>query len=292
MLNEITTPNLYYNVNECMEYCKKIENCEYMDFTYFHIYWFVGSEFERKQILSIKSYLATQNLKNTKLIFWSNIDLTENKYLKPYLKFIEFRIYDPVNESIDTILENKLDILKVNDRKNWAGGDLFRILILNNYGGVYVDTDVVFLRDFAPLLKDEFMYKWGLEKNMINGAVMRMFKKSKLCSDLLYEISRMGPAPNTVIWSTILYERVRKYNKDWIVYPSAFFNSEWQDYDYVRPECNPQPFKKNTLIKLYDGAFSWHWHNKWDHEIEDGSKWQILEERINNLLKEKNIYFG
>lgn len=289
MLNEEKIPNLYYNVDDCIEYCKNIKNCEYENFTYFHIYWRVGKEFGRKQILVVKSYLATQNLHNTKLILWSNIDLKNNDYLKPYLKYIEFRIYDPIKESVGTVLENKLNILTVNDDKNWSGGDLFRLLILHNYGGVYVDVDVVFLRDFAPLLKDEFMYKWGLEKNMINGAIMRMFKKSELSLNLLYEISKTNPITNSTIWSTILYEKVRSYNKNWIIYPSAFFNSEWQDYDYFKPENNPQPFKKNSLIKLYDGAFSWHWHNKWDHNIEDGCKWQIFEDKIDKMLKEKNI---
>ena len=30
------------------------------------------------------------------------------------------------------------------------------------------------------------------------------------------------------------------------------------------------------------GAFSWHWHNKWDAEIEEGSKFSILEKIVNS----------
>ena len=34
-------------------------------------------------------------------------------------------------------------------------------------------------------------------------------------------------------------------------------------------------------IELFDGAFTWHWHNKWDDLIEAGSKFDILEKKIN-----------
>jgi hypothetical protein len=288
MINEINNRNLYFNLDDCLEYCKSIKDIEYNDFTYYHIYWNVGLEFGRKQLISIKSYLSTQNLENTKLILWSNIDLTNNELLKPYLPYIEFRIYDPIEEARGTVLEGKLDILTANDNRNWAGGDLFRVLILNNYGGVYVDVDVVFLRDFAPLLKYEFMYKWGLEPNMINGAIMRMFKNSKLCNNILSEISNGGISVNTVHWSSILYEKVRSYNKEWVIFPSGFFNSEWQDMRYNTPGNGEVflPFKKDTF-SLYDGAFSWHWHNKWDANIEDGSKWKTLEDKAELILKEK-----
>ena len=55
-------------------------------------------------------------------------------------------------ESMNTPLENKFDLLNANDSLNWAAGDLFRILVLYNYGGVYVDFDVAFLRDFSQFL--------------------------------------------------------------------------------------------------------------------------------------------
>ena len=98
--------------------------------------------------------------------------------LKPFLKYIKFRIWNPVIESKGTILENKMQFLTVNDDRNWAAGDLFRILCLYNYGGLYTDFDVVYLKDLSPLLNQEFMYKWSFQKDMINGAVMRMFKGS------------------------------------------------------------------------------------------------------------------
>jgi hypothetical protein len=193
-----------------------------------------------------------------------------------------------VNEAKDTILDGRFDILNANDSKNWSKGDLFRILVLYKYGGVYLDFDVVLLRDFSPLLQQEFMYKWGLEKKMINGAIMRMFKESTLALQLLQEISKGDIIPYSINWSSTLYEKVRAYNEDWTIFPSCFFNSEWQDSKFNNGNSNEtfQPFKKNNF-DMYDGAFAWHWHNKWNDEIELGSKWSLIEKNIE--LKLKNI---
>lgn len=283
-INEEKNPELYYDLEKCMYFCKKINNTDYPTMTYFHMFWNVGLPFGRKQTLPIKSFLATQNQNNTKLIVWSNEDLTKNDYFKPFINKVEFKIYCPIEESKGTVLEGKTDILNLSDSRNWSKGDLFRILILHKYGGVYIDFDVVLLRDFAPLLNQEFMYKWGLETNMINGAIMRMFEGSKLTQDLLREIIKGGLYPNSTNWSTDLYVKVRNYNKEWTVFPSGFFNSEWADRKYY--DTPLLPFKNNNW-DWYEGAFSWHWHNKWDDEIEEGSKWEYLESMMDKILKEK-----
>ena len=45
-------------------------------------------------------------------------------------------------------------------------------------------------------------------------------------------------------------------------------------------------FKKEDNINLFDGAFTWHWHNKWNDNIEEGSKFEILEKITNeNFIK-------
>jgi hypothetical protein len=298
-ITEENNQNLYYNVDDCIRYCNEIKETEYSGFTYFHSYWNVGLPFGRKQILLIKSYIATQNLKNTKFVLWSNVDLSNNEFLKPYLKYVDFRIYDPIKESIGTVLENRNNILTANDSMNWAAGDLFRILTLHNYGGVYCDGDVVLLRDFAPLLESEFLYKWGNERYMINGAVMRMFKKSKLSCDLLSELIKSGiiVSSPSINWGCNLYQKVRNYNTDWVIYPSGFFNSEWEDERYYRKNNRLifEAFKRSDNIDLYNGAFSWHWHNRWNHEIESGSKWElvekIIEEKLTKIINKENEIF-
>jgi hypothetical protein len=297
-ITENSHENLYYNVDDCVEFCKKIQNSKLSNHVDYHIFWNVGKSFERKQTLTIKSYLCTQDLEKTTLNVWSNVDLMENEFLKPFLPYIKFRIWEPLKEAENTEIQGRRKILTTNDNRNWAAGDLFRILCLHNYGGLYVDFDVVFLRDLSPLLDQEFMYKWSFQKNMINGAVMRLFKESQLCKDLLSEISNSPAMPGTTAWSTDLYQKVREYNKNWTIFPCAFFNTEWQIF--LTPEQKKDvknqelvkfimyPFKKTELSdKLYEGVFTWHWHNGWDENIENGSKWQIFEEKFNEEIKKK-----
>ena len=140
------------------------------------------------------------------------------------------------------------------------------------------------------------MYKWSFQKEMINGAIMRMFKGSQLGLDLLTQMSINPARPGTTAWSTDLYQTVRRFNKNWTVFPCAFFNTEWQIYLSPEEKKDPKneelikfitcPFKKTeiTTSHLYDGVFSWHWHNNWREEIEIGSKWEILESKFDKEI--------
>lgn len=298
-ISEHTHPELYYDLPEkCLGFCNEIQNCEMGTHVDYHIFWNVGLEFSRKQMMTIKSYLCTQNLQKTRLHLWSNVDLTNLDILKPYLNYIEFKIWNPELEIIGTPLECRKNDIWKNDKYNWIRGDMFRILTLYKYGGLYVDMDVVFLRDFSPLLNQEFMYKWSFQQDMINGAVMRLFKDSALSKDLIETMCDINPIEESTSWSTQLYQKVREKNKNWTIFPATFFNTEWQiniykfadkfeDYDEMR-NFIMYPMKKTRYShEFYDGAFSWHWHNNWETEIEQGSKWQLLEEKFDNEIYKK-----
>src|SRR5205823_8837093 len=63
------------------------------------------------------------------------------------------------------------------------------------------------------------------------------------------------------------------------IYPAPFFDAEWQ----ADPKF--EPFKRTAnSANFYDGAFAWHWHNRWDHTIQEGSKFQRLEAAIDARL--------
>ena len=110
-ITEENSYDLYYNVEECVKFCKSIPNTVHKEHTDYHIFWNVGLPFGRKQMLPIKSFLCTQNLNNSTLNVWSNIDLSDNEYLKPYLPYINVKIWDPIKESQNTPLENRFDLL-------------------------------------------------------------------------------------------------------------------------------------------------------------------------------------
>ncbi len=297
-ISKETHPDLYNNHKKCVEFCKNIPDntgTDSYDLIDFHMLWKEGKPFSRKQILPIKSFLATQNLNNKIFNLWSNVDLTDNEYLKPFLKYIKLQIWDAETVAKDTILESQIYKLKLTDSQCWVDGDLFRALCLYKYGGVYLDADVVFLRDFGPLLDQEFMYTWGLEDRFISGGMIRLFKHSQLVKDILHEISQIDATLNSADWSGYkVYPKVREYNKNWTIFPCTFFNTEWgisnkevgNNAEYRK--FITYPYKKTDYSnELYDGVFSWHWHSNWDAKIEKGSKWQILEKKINNKIQNK-----
>lgn len=298
MINIESHPDLYRfdsleRVRESLTFAKQL-NSAYDQKTTFHFYWRVPGPFERKQVLPIKSAIVTQNRDNVDFILWSNEDLSNNEYVKPLLPYIKLKIWNLKEQLSYTPLENSSVVNGVvDDPLCYLGGDIFRLVCLYKYGGVYIDMDVVVLRDLAPLLPYEFMYQWGSsgltksEPNLRqNGAVMRMFEGSKLATDLLTELKNTPGNPNSTCWGTDLYKKVYTYNRNWSTFPCAWFNTEWGMGIPI------QPFKKNQngndSSEMFDGAFTWHWHNKWQDTIEQGSKFQILEELMNERFSKLN----
>jgi hypothetical protein len=278
-------------VFDSLQFAKNLSG-DYPDPVNFHFYWRVPREFGRKQALPIKSAIVSQKREKTKFILWSNVDLSKNEFVKPMLPFIETRIWNIEEQSKNSPLDNS-KVLRgiIDDPLCYLGGDLFRLLCLHKHGGVYIDMDVVVLRDFSPLLPYEFMYQWGSTGThggepvlRQNGAVMRLKAYSQLCHDLLNELARTPADPNSTCWGTDLYNKVRKFNTNWSIFPCAWFNTEWG------MGIPLLPFQKdksgNDSSELFDGAFSWHWHNKWDDEIEEGSKFHILENIVERKFKE------
>ena len=46
--------------------------------------------------------------------------------------------------------------------------------VRHRYGGLYLDGDTILLRDMSPLLGMEFVYNWGNDCTLANGAIMRL----------------------------------------------------------------------------------------------------------------------
>jgi hypothetical protein len=259
----------------------------------FHLLWRVPKNFGRKQAAVLKSIIVHHYdyIDNLQINLWSNVDLSKNDWLLDISKYINFKYWNFDIEKKGTIFENykhiNNDILY--DSKCYIEGDFFRLLILHKYGGFYIDMDVLVLRSMLPLNDYEFLYQWGTsgnkyEKLSMNGAIMKIDKNSSLSNEFLELLCNNNLTKNTTCCGNNLYSKLKKNNI--LVLPCIWFNSEWGFEDTIL-----EPFKKINKIDLFDGAFTWHWHNKWDDLIEQGSKFQILEEKHNNMFTNilKNI---
>lgn len=256
-----------------------------------NFYWRVPRDFGRKQLLPILSCINQNDLGKCNVNLWSNVDLSGNQYLKSILPYINLKIFDINKEIKNTCLE-KFKFASRDDEKCWLGGDLFRLLILHKYGGFYLDMDTVCLRDLSPLFANEFMYQWGSSGThksepdiRSNGAIMRLFRNSQLSKDLLQELSKTPADPNSTCWGTDLYFKVWRKNSNWSIFPCAWFNTEWVLGIPLEPMKKNQ--SGNNSSELYEGAFTWHWHNRWEEDIQEGSKFQILENINYNIFRDK-----
>jgi len=292
MVNIKDNYDLYNEFKVSLEFSKNLKPYRLDSKMVLHFYWRVPLNFGRKQALAVKSALVNNyelNRDNLEINLWSNVDLSDNEYLAPIKEFINIKVWDPLEEIKETILEPYSDYYKNSiryDPKNWIAGDFFRLLCLHKYGGFYFDMDVLILRDLSPLNGYQFLYQWGSSGTtpeepsiFYNGAVMRLDKGSEASIKLLAQTLNI-PSSESTSWSSILYSRVHDVNLNH--FPCAWFNTEWCLKD---PNYSLEPFKSDSKKELFDGAFTWHWHNKWNDEIEEGCKFNILENIIEEKLK-------
>ena len=134
------------------------------DRTQFHTYWRVDLvPFGLRQEWMLKSFFATQDLSSSRLTLWSNGDLSSNTILQTYLKrypdSFAINVVDIPSLAKGTELEGS-DLLMRTDARAWVDGDLIRLLLLWNFGGVWVDMDFLLTRDLNPLLEHEFVTQW------------------------------------------------------------------------------------------------------------------------------------
>jgi hypothetical protein len=95
--------------------------------------------------------------------------------------------------------------------------------------------------------------------------------------ELLHGLTELPPGEFN--WGRENIRRAFARGVEVTVFPSAFFDTEWT------AERRFRPFTRTSGgPNLYDGAFAWHWHNKWDEPIEPGSKFQMLEAAMDAKL--------
>lgn len=130
--------------------------------------------------------------------------------------------------------------------KKWAYvSDYCRFYVLNKYGGVYVDTDVEFVKNIDNLLFSKFM---GFAQNDIinSGLIMATTANDWFCQELLNSYvgnNFVFDNPNKVLaigkrGTSIFVKHGLQLNgleqkvEDYIIYPSYMFNPTQGDAHY------------------------------------------------------------
>jgi hypothetical protein len=123
--------------------------------------------FGRKQLAVIRSFLVTQHKEYTTLFLWANDPVELRKQSSElanleakFKERLSIRFADVKELSRSTPLESIPSFLGTKDGMGWFDSDLLRLLVMFRFGGVWIDMDVLLIRDFSPLLHEEFVHQW------------------------------------------------------------------------------------------------------------------------------------
>lgn len=263
---------------------------EEYDVVLYHAYW-QGTNIHYQVSLAILSFVATQDIKRSRFVIWSDAAsfaalradskmniLPLNRSLLD-LECIEIRLYDVKEQVCNTkfrefisAFEPVLQSKDIHDSLHWVDSDLFRLLILHNFGGVYVDFDTLLLRDFAPILGQEFFYIWQQGCDHLNGALARLFRESPTSKELLLTLARTPINHGSTDWGAGVYNAVyaKLGNSAFTRFPSCFFDQLWNGgWSVFLAEEIDWP--------SWDGPFANHIHGGvWSTPFEPGSGYDLI----------------
>ncbi|KAI8968529.1 hypothetical protein BDF20DRAFT_807081, partial [Mycotypha africana] len=169
----------------------------------FHTYWSSNTSsgnFDEKQLATLRSFTATQNVNHTLTVWIQPEDekllvQSENwNYIQRLQNFdrISYRVVDPVALTKNTPIEIFKDAWRtlVDDENDGTGrDDLLRMLVLYQYGGVWFDLDTMFIRDLSPLFEHEWIAQGscstGMFGNPFTGALFHFYQKSPYVCEIL-----------------------------------------------------------------------------------------------------------
>ncbi|KAI9484166.1 MAG: hypothetical protein EXX96DRAFT_561139 [Benjaminiella poitrasii] len=216
----------------------------------FHTYWSsnLTNKFEEKQVATIRSFAATQNVNHT-LIVWipaedeARLSQSENwKYLthaqQKKRDRIVYKVVQPEVLTKDTPIEPFVHIWQslVHSGNDGKGrDDLLRMLVLYRYGGVWFDIDTMFVRDLSPLFEREWIAQGscstGMFGNPFTGALFHFHESSPYVCEILEGAAdlfkaRLQVEQNKKILSSGKKEKVEEPAKRYLITGPEIFGSK------------------------------------------------------------------
>jgi hypothetical protein len=302
--------DLYIKYKECLGFLRDIDDSKYEypeEIVSFHVYTEARSP---KELESIRSYIATQNLQKTKLIVWSDYDISQQENMQPYKDFVDLRVYSAHDIAKDTPLQGMDKYLKpLDDDRHWMNSGIMRFLVLYKFGGIYMDMDMVLIRDFKPILNQNFAYQWGSSTDFAKqrwweedchgpcAAMLGANKGEKYIENCMDQLIRTPIRPRSTCFDEEMLGFVyRKDPASFTVFPTPFFNTEWlisKTSMEMQKLVKEGWFSPNDIIaeNLYLESFAWHWHNSSNKhkEVFPGSKFALLQDRNDKKLKSMGV---
>ncbi|KAJ7072606.1 hypothetical protein C8F01DRAFT_1216207 [Mycena amicta] len=179
------------------------------------------------------------------------------------------------------------------DKLSVIMSDMARFILCHKYGGIYVDADTLFLRDWEELWgwKGSYAYRWSWH-DKYNTAVLRLRKGSALGHFLIRTAVKNG-------YDFHPFEITKYLKEGRLVHlltrlPDAIFDAAWLNMEGYQRERPPQPFftafedffvtplvDSGAPLALgfqgfFSGAYSYHFHNNWWNKVDPARNWPDL----------------
>src|ERR1700680_4722187 len=198
----------------------------------YHCYW--QGRLSRHHELSLRSLIATQSPPYRVWVWLPPNDVIENRpFLNLFAKFpnVEFKAYVPEQEAIGTPYEQRIDLVagrtSVPRRVALDISNYLRLLALAQYGGVYFDLDVLFLKDLRALCTQEFFSQWS-NRPFGNNALMSFRSNSPNIRDLIERSIKLNTARPGFLFR---FSEMAGLPEPACVFPSFLFDPVWIAHD-------------------------------------------------------------
>ncbi|EIW86819.1 hypothetical protein CONPUDRAFT_134168 [Coniophora puteana RWD-64-598 SS2] len=183
------------------------------------------------------------------------------------------------------------------DRLSVILSDMVRFILCHRFGGIYLDADTLFLRDWEELWgwKGAFAYRWSYH-DAYNTAVLRMNKNSALGSFLFRTAVKNGLDFHPMSISKYLDDA--HLQSLLFRVPDALFDPAWLNTEGYQLDRPPAPFFTEFsdffdtpavdsaapqvvgFDGFFRGAFSYHFHNFWSKPFDPSRNWPDLGPRF------------
>jgi len=228
-----------------------------------------GREWKLHHHLSVKSAIVRSRV--DKIYIWIDEEPTGIWWEKTK-QFVECIKIDPPNEIFGK------PILQQAHKS-----DVIRLQVLLEYGGIYVDTDTIFVKSFAPLLMNKFV----LGEQNINGseglcpAVILSEKNSAFGQNWLagFEESFGGGPPGSTTWCTHSVQ-----------YPFWLSKQIPNDITIVNHEAFFWPlYHQDHMEALFEQNYTF--PNAYSHHLWESSGKKYLDNLTEDIILKQNTTF-
>lgn len=252
-----------------------------------------GMMLDRLDVMS-NAFLYTQPLDRSLLIIWFISSEELEQYLQHTLPQrqswpIRLMLFRETNDFVKLQSAPLSSLVSTADRTMLS--DQLRIVLLRKYGGIWLDSDTVLLRDLSPLWPYEFASRWSYTENH-NTAILRLFPHSELGNTLWERAMRVEDRQMHPHAFTRLLNGTRHRL---LALPSPLVDPVWLIADNIAQEGEQGEFAfrtksdffsksvvpkqltddqnfsrkpcKDGILRFFEGAFAYHWSGATDNKL-------------------------